>query len=165
MSDAAVCLAVLAAVVVLFVWNRLPVEVVAFGSALVLYATGVLDAGQVFAGFGDPVVAFVAALFVVSAALQATGLTAWAGRRLTGRAGTGERQPIVLAMLLAAGLTSLITVTGAVAALLPLVVLLATRTGLPPSRLVMPLAYAGHAGSLLLLIGSPINVIASEAAA
>ena len=78
---------------VLFVWNRLAVEVVAFGSALVLYATGVLDAGQVFAGFGDPVVAFVAALFVVSAALQATGLTAWAGRRLTGRSGTGRLRP------------------------------------------------------------------------
>lgn len=56
-------------------------ETVALGSALVLYATGALDAGKVFAGFGDPVVAFVAALFVVSAALQVTGLTAWAGRR------------------------------------------------------------------------------------
>ncbi|MFC9324553.1 SLC13 family permease [Kitasatospora sp. NPDC057015] len=165
MSDAAVCLTVLAAVVVLFVWNRLPVEVVVFGSALVLYATGVLDAGQVFAGFGDPVVAFVAALFVLSAALQATGLTAWAGRRLAGQAGGGPGRLVVLTMLLAAGLTSLITVTGAVAALLPLVVLLAAGAGLPPSRLVLPLAYAGHAGSLLLLIGSPINVIASEAAA
>ncbi|MFF1868329.1 SLC13 family permease [Streptomyces sp. CB03911] len=164
MSDAAVCLTVLAAVVVLFVWNRLPVEAVAFGSALVLYATGVLDAGEVFAGFGDPVVTFVAALFVVSAALQATGLTAWAGRRLTGRGG-GPARLVVLAMLPAAGLTALITVTGAVAALLPLVVMLATRAGLPPSRLVLPLVYAGHAGSLLLLIGSPINVIASEAAA
>ncbi|MFD7740882.1 SLC13 family permease, partial [Kitasatospora sp. NPDC059800] len=92
MSDAVLCLLVLAVVIALFVWNRLPVELVALGSALLLPAVGLLPADRVFAGFGDPVVALIAALFVVSTALQATGVTTWAGRALAGGGG-GARAP------------------------------------------------------------------------
>ena len=63
----------------LFVSNRVPVEVVAVGTALTLWATGVLDIDQALAGFGDPTVLYIASLFVVSEALDATGITAWAG--------------------------------------------------------------------------------------
>jgi di/tricarboxylate transporter len=67
--------------------------------------------------------------------------------------------------LLSALLTSLITLNGAVAALLPLVVLLGQRIGTPPSQLLMPVAFAGSAGGLLMLMSSPVNVIVSDAAA
>ena len=70
MSDIAITFAVIAAIVVLFVWGRLPVEVVAIGAALVLWATGVLTLEQSLAGFGDPTVIFIATLFVVSEALD-----------------------------------------------------------------------------------------------
>ena len=68
-------------------------------------------------------------------------------------------------MLLVALLTALISVNGAVAALLPVVVVLAVRLGRPPSQLLLPLAFAAHAGSLLALTGTPVNVIVSDAAA
>ena len=71
----------------LFVWDRLPVELVAVGVALALWATGVLDLDQALAGFGDPTVIFIASLFVVSEALDATGVTAWAGQQLVASAG------------------------------------------------------------------------------
>ncbi|WP_144124890.1 SLC13 family permease [Catellatospora sichuanensis] len=164
MSQAAVAFAILGAVVVLFAWNRLPVEVVALGAALSLYFTGLLGPAEIFAGFGDPVVIFVASLFVVSEGLDATGVTTWAGQTLMAHAGTGRTRLLVLVMLLVAGLTALITVNGAVAALLPMVVILAVRTGHAPSELAMPLAFGAHAGSMLALTGTPINVIASEAA-
>lgn len=164
MSQAAVAFAILGAVVVLFAWNRLPVEVVALGAALSLYFTGLLGPAEIFAGFGDPVVIFVASLFVVSEGLDATGVTTWAGQTLMAHAGTGRTRLLVLLMLLVAGLTALITVNGAVAALLPMVVILAVRTGHAPSELAMPLAFGAHAGSMLALTGTPINVIASEAA-
>ena len=67
-------------------------------------------------------------------------------------------------MLLVAALTALISVNGAVAALLPVVVVMAVRLGRSPSQLLMPLAFAAHAGSLLTLTGTPVNVIVSEAA-
>jgi hypothetical protein len=69
----AISFAVLGAVVVLFVWNRLPVELVAIGAALTLYATGVLNLTDALAGFGDPTVLFIATLFVVSEGLDAGG--------------------------------------------------------------------------------------------
>src|SRR5262249_3731069 len=66
-------------------------------------------------------------------------------------------------MLLVAGLTAIISVNGSVAALLPVVVVLATRTGRPASLLLIPLVYAAFGGSLLALTGSPVNVLMSNA--
>jgi di/tricarboxylate transporter len=71
----------------------------------------------------------------------------------------------VLTMLLAAAVSALITPNGAVAALMPMVVVLALRLQRSPSLLLMPMAFGAHAGSLLVLTGTPINVIVSEAAA
>ena len=68
-------------------------------------------------------------------------------------------------MLLSAGLTALIGLNGTVAALLPMAVMVAVRRSFPTSQLLMPLAFAGSAGGLLLLTGSPVNVVISEAAA
>ena len=68
-------------------------------------------------------------------------------------------------MGLSAGLTALIGLNGTVAALLPMAVVMAMRRSFPPSQLLMPLAFAGSAGGMLLLTGSPVNVVISEAAA
>lgn len=165
MDPAVTSLLVLVGAVVLFLWNRLPVGVVAILVALSLYATGVLDASEALGGFGDPVVVFVASLFVVSEALDATGVTTWAGQVVGGSAGSSRRTLLVRVMLLAAVLTAFVSPNGAVAALLPVVVVVALRYRHAPSQLAMPLAFAAHAGSLLALSGSPVNVIVSDAAA
>jgi di/tricarboxylate transporter len=137
---------------------------VAIGAALSLYFTGILTLNQALAGFGDPVVVFIASLFVVSAALDATGVTTWAGQQLIARVGDSQTRLLVFTMLLAAALSALISPNGAVAALMPMVVILAIRLERSPSLLLMPLAFAAHAGSLLVLTGTPINVLVSEAA-
>lgn len=165
MSPIAVTLVVLLLAIVAFVWNRVPVGLVAIGVALALYATGVNTFDETIAGFGDPVIIFIAALFVVGEALDATGVTTWAGQQLTRRAGTKRSRIVVLVSLLVAVLTALISVNGAVAALVPMVVVLALRIKQAPSQLLMPLAFAAHAGSLLLLSGTPVNLLVSELAA
>ena len=68
MADSTIVFAVLAGVVVLFVSGRVPVDLVAIGSALALWATGVLELDDALGGFGDPTVLYIAALFVVSEA-------------------------------------------------------------------------------------------------
>ena len=73
MDHAQITFAVIAGIVALFIWGRFPVEVVAIGAALVLWLTGVLTLQQSLAGFGDPVIIFIATLFVVSEALDSTG--------------------------------------------------------------------------------------------
>ncbi|HYI22314.1 MAG TPA: SLC13 family permease, partial [Candidatus Limnocylindrales bacterium] len=164
MSDITISFAILGLVVVLFVSNRVPVGIVALIAALSLWATGVLDLSEALAGFGDPTVLFIASLFVISEALDASGVTAWAGQQLLDRAGTDRTRLVVLTMLLVAAITALISVNGAVAALLPVVVVLAVRTGRLPSQLLIPLVFGAHAGSMLALTGTPVNVIVSEAA-
>lgn len=165
MDPVAATLVILALAVVAFVSNRVPIGVVAIGVALALFFTGVLTLPEALAGFGDPTVLFIAALFVVSEALDATGVTAWAGQLVIGRAGTGRRSLVVVISLLLAAVTALISINGAVAALLPLVVVVAARAGVPSSKLLMPLAFAASAGSLLLLTGTPVNILVSELAA
>ncbi len=164
MTDAALTMLTLAGVVVLFVSNRLPVEIVAVGSALVLYGLGIISLTEALAGFADPAVLLIGALFVVSEGLDSTGVTTWVGQAVVSRAGTGVRRLLLYTMLLSAGLTALIGLNGAVAALLPMTIVMAMRRSLEPSRLLMPLAFAGSAGGLLLLTGSPVNVVISDAA-
>jgi di/tricarboxylate transporter len=71
---------------------------------------------------------------------------------------------LVLTMLVCALLTIFVTPNGAVAALVPVVAVMAVRTGQAPSQLLIPLAFASMAGSLLVLTASPVNVIVSNAA-
>ena len=164
MDPVVATLTILLLAVVAFVSNRVPLGVVAIGVALALYFTGVLPLSTALSGFGDPTVLFIAALFVVSESLDATGVTAWAGKMVIARAGTRRISLLVVLSLLVAGLTALISVNGAVAALLPLVVVVAARAGIHTSQLLMPLAFAAHAGSMLLLTGTPVNIIVSEVA-
>lgn len=162
MSDVAICFIILGAAVVLFVSNRLPVEVVALGVALSLWATGILTINEALSGLGDTTVVFIATLFVVSEALDATGVTAWAGQQVT-RWASSERRVLVMIMVICALLTTMITPNGSVAAMAPMVVVLALRMKQPTSQYLIPLAFAAHAGSLLTLTGSPVNVLVSEA--
>lgn len=156
---------ILAVAVVAFVSGRIPLGVVAIGVSLALWATGILTLPEALAGFGDPTVLFIAALFVVSESLDQTGVTAWVGRRLVGRTGGGRARIIAVVGVLAAVLSAIISINGAVAALLPIVVVVAVRAGMVPSKLLLPLAYAASAGSLLLLTGTPVNIVVSDAAA
>ena len=165
MSPIAYTAIIIAAAVVLFVWNRLPVVIVAMMTPLALWATGVLSLRDALAGFGDPAVLFIASLFVISSGLEMTGVTAWAGQLLIRGAGEESRtRLLLLTMSLVAFLTALISVNGAVAALLPVVVVIAVRLKRNSSQLLMPLVFSAHAGSMLALTGTPVNVLVSEAA-
>src|SRR3712207_92068 len=88
--------AILVLAVAALLSNRVPLGAVAISVAVALWATGVLSLGQALAGFGDPTVLFIAALFVVSAALDATGVTTWAAQQVIGRAGASPRRLLLL---------------------------------------------------------------------
>jgi len=163
-TDIWIVFAIVAGIIVLFIWDRIPVIAVCMAAALALWATGILTLQQSFAGFGDPAVIFIAALFVVSGGLEITGVTTWAGQLLIRQAGESRARLIVLMMGLSGLLTAIISLNGAIAALLPVIVVMAIRLGRSPSQLLMPLVFGAHAGSLLMLTGSPVNVLVVEAA-
>lgn len=154
---------VIAVTVALFAWNRLPVTIVAMTAALSLWALGVVTLEQAMAGFGDRAIMFIASLFIVSAALEKTGVTAWAGQILIAQAGQSRSRLLLIIMAAAGCLTALISAGGAVAALMPVAVMAAIRLRHSPSQLLMPLAFAAHAGANILLTGAPKNILVSEA--
>jgi di/tricarboxylate transporter len=157
-------LAIIAAAMVFFVWNPVPAAVVAVCTALALYFTGILTMHETLAGFGDPVVILIAALLGIGAGLEVAGVGAWAGQLLIRYTGSNETWRIVAIMVVAAVFSGLIGMNGAVAAMLPVVVVVAVRTGVSPSRLMIPLAFACLTGSKLTLLGTPVNVIAATQA-
>lgn len=156
---------ILALAVIAFVSGRIPLAIVSLGVALALWATGVLTLSQSLAGFGDPTVLFIASLFVVSESLDATGVTAWLGQQVVARAGRGRVRLTVVFGAMVAVLAAFISINGAVAALLPVVVVVAVRAKIVPSKMLIPLAFAASAGSMLTLTGTPVNIVVSEAAA
>lgn len=164
MSPEVITLLTLLVVVVLFVSDRLPVELIAVSSALALFGFGIITLPQAFSGFSEPAVVLIASLYVVSEGLDASGVTTWVGQKLVAMAGSGKGRLMLFTTLLSAVLTAFIGLNGTVAALLPIVIVMSLRQSLPPSRFLMPLAFAGSAGQLLLLTGSPVNIIISDAA-
>jgi len=164
MSDQWITLSVIGLALVFFAWNVVPAAVVAIGASLTLYFTGVLTMNEAVTGFGDPVVILIAALLAIAVALETTGVGAWAGQLLLRLSGRSETTLMVALMVTAAVFSALIGMNGAVAAMLPVTVVIAVRTGIAPSYLMIPLALACLKGAKLTLLGSPVNVIAATQA-
>lgn len=161
-QDAIIVLATLAGTIVLFVSDRVRLDVVALMSLLVLMLTGVLTPTEGVQGFSNPIVLMIAGLFVVGGALSATGVADWLGGKLGVLAGTNETRLIVVVMLATAVLSAFMSSTGTVAVLLPVVGTLAHRARISPARLLMPMAFASLLGGLLTLIGTPPNIVVSD---
>lgn len=164
-DQAVVLFLILLGAVIAFIINRVPAVLVAAAVPVALWATGLLTVEAALSGFGDPLVIFIATLFIVGEALVATGVTAWLGKQILGRAGHGRGRLTVVIGTAAACLAGLISINGAVAALLPIAVVVAVRAGIVPSRMLIPLAFAASAGSLLTLTGTPVNIVVSDIAA
>ncbi len=164
MSDIAITLSVIGLAMVFFIWDVVPAAVVAVGASLTLYFTGVLTMPEAVTGFGDPVVVLIASLLAIAIGLETTGIGAWAGQALMRLSGRSPTLLVVALMVVAAVFSALIGMNGAVAAMLPVTVVIAVRTGTAPSRLMIPLALACLKGAKLTLLGSPVNVIATAEA-
>ena len=164
MNDAATVFALIVVVVALFMWNKIPAVIVGVGVSLALFFTGILTANEALAGFGDPTIVLIAGLFVVAAGLEASGVTAWASQLLIERSGGSETRAFILLIVLASIATATISVNGTVASLLPVVVVVAVRLGVPTSQLLIPLCFASHSATMLTLLGAPLNVLGSQTA-
>jgi di/tricarboxylate transporter len=164
MHESTIVALIIAVGVMLFIWNRFPAVVVGILMILTFYLTGILEIREAVGGFGDPVVVMVFGLFVVASGLESAGVTTWAGQKLVRASKGSVGKAFFFLFLIAAVMTSVIGFIAACAALIPVTVVLALRLNIPTSQLMMPMAFAIHAASMLTLLGTPINVIALDAA-
>ena len=152
----------LAVTIVLFISERIRLDVVALLSVIALMLTNLLTPAEALAGFSDPIVLTVAGLFVVGSGLVQTGVAKTVGNWVTRVAGASEPRLIIAIMLVVALLSAFMSTTGAVAILLPVTVSVAGNARLNPSKLLMPLAFGSLIGGMLTLIGTPPNIVVSN---
>jgi len=153
---------VLIGAIALWASDRLRMDLVALLALLVLALAGILSPAEAAAGFSDPVVLMIAGLFVVGEGLFQTGVAQAIGRLPARLAGNSEVRLLAVIMAMVALLSAFMSSTGTVAVMLPVVVGLAWERGIPPSRLLIPLAVASLLGGMLTLIGTPPNIVVSN---
>jgi di/tricarboxylate transporter len=155
-------LSILGFTILLFVTEKLRVDLVALLVLGILALTGLVSPEEAVSGFSNPAVVTVWAVFILSGGLSRTGLANLVGRQVLRLAGTGEIRLLVVIMLAAGVMSAFMNNVGVAALLLPVVIDIARRTGHPPSKLLMPLAFGCLLGGLTTLIGTPPNILASD---
>lgn len=163
-SESGMVVLILSATMVLFIWNRWRYDVVAVMALMASLATGVVPVEAAFTGFGHPAVITVAAVLVMSYALQRSGIVDHLAKAIAslGRAPWTET---MLTASVASGLSAFMNNVGALALMLPVAVRNAERSGTAPSMVLMPLAFASLLGGLVTLIGTPPNIVIATARA
>jgi len=162
-SAALITSGILAATIVLFVSDRLRVDVVAVVALLALILTGVAPLELALSGFSNPAVLMIAGLFVVGSALTETGVANWLAHYVNRAAGASTTRAVVVVTTATALVSAFMSSTGTVAILLPVVGTVCATRGIAPSTLLMPLAFGAHLGSNLTLISTPPNLVVSDA--
>jgi len=150
---------ILAGAIVLFAWGRPRVDIVAIIVVLALMLSRVLTPHEALAGFGDPVVVLIAAIFIVGEALVNTGIVHRLGEAVMKLGGGDETRLIVLIMMLAGGIGAFMSSSAIVAMFIPLVLTIARKTGLNSKRMLMPLSIAALISGMMTLIASSPNMI------
>lgn len=156
-------LAILAVAVALFVTERIRMDVVALLVLAILALAGLVTPDQALSGFSNPAVVTVWAVFILSGGLSRTGVANLVGQQVLRLAGQGEARLMVVIMLTAGVMSAFMNNVGVAALLLPVVMDIARRTRQPSSKLLMPLAFGSLLGGLNTLIGTPPNILISDA--
>ena len=159
MSDLAVVLALLAAAIVMFAINKPRLDAVALIMLTALPLTGVLTMGEALAGFSDPNIVLIAALFVIGDGLVRTGVARQLGDWLIVKAGRSEIRLIVLLMMAVCGLGATMSSTAVTAIFIPVVLRIAKSTGVGPGRLMMPLSFAALISGMMTLVATAPNLV------
>lgn len=157
-TDAWFTLALTAAMVLAMVRNLAAPDMILMGGVACLLGAGVLTPEQAFAGFSNTGMLTIAVLFVVSAGVQRTGGLDAVVTRMLGRPNSLAAAQLRL-MLPVSAFSAFLNNTPVVAMMVPIVGAWARRTGISPSKLMLPLSYAAIVGGSCTLIGTATNLV------
>ncbi|HQU82573.1 MAG TPA: SLC13 family permease [Pyrinomonadaceae bacterium] len=163
MSPIAITLILLIVALILFGSEKLPVDIVGILLVIGLVMSGVLNIQEGVAGFGNDIIITIGGLFILVGGLIKTGLVDLIGRRLYQIAGNNEFVLTALIMGVAAISASVLKNTTTTAMFLPIVIGLANKAKIPPSKLLMPMAFGAILGGSCTLIGTSTNLAVSGA--
>ena len=161
-AEVALVFAIIAVAGILMASNRIRFDMIALLAVLALMLSGVLTVGEALAGFGSPVVIMVAGLLVVGEMLARTGVANALGDWVLQRGGGSETRLLVLVMLASAVLGAIMSSTAIVAIFIPIILRIASDTGINASRMLLPMSYAALISGMLTLIATPPNIVVHE---
>ena len=158
-SSLGAILLLLVAAIVMFVLNRPRMDAVALIMMAAMPFTGVVTVNETLAGFADPNIVLIAALFVIGEGLVRTGVARRLGDWLNARAGSSPTRLLVLLMLVVGCLGSFMSSTAVVAIFIPVVLRICQNTGTPPRQLMMPLSIAALISGMMTLVATTPNLV------
>ena len=152
-------LMLLGAAIILFVHNKIRMDVVALLVMLSFYLSGILSIQEILVGFSDPNIILIALLFIVGESLVRTGIAYHVSDGILKVAGNSEAKVLILLMLSVAGLGAFMSSTGVVAVFIPVVIMICRQMNISPKRLMMPLSVAGLISGMMTLIATAPNLV------
>ncbi|HDY8455225.1 TPA: SLC13 family permease [Klebsiella pneumoniae] len=155
-------LSLLAIAVVLFATGKVRMDAIALMVIVAFVLSGTLTLNEAFSGFSDPNVILIAALFIIGDGLVRTGVATKMGAWLVSVAGNSETKMLIYLMLTVAGLGAFMSSTGVVAIFIPVVLSVSARMHTSPSRLMMPLSFAGLISGMMTLVATPPNLVVNS---
>ena len=159
---AVVTLLILAAAMYGFVSERLAPDLTALLALLALLLTGVLTPYEAFSGFSHPATISVAAVLVLSAGVERTGVLTYIARRLLTPLANSQLTITVVIMVIISAISAFVNNTAAVAVFIPVLIEVCRRTSTSPSLILMPMSHAATFGGMCTLIGTSTNLVAHE---
>ncbi|MDY0573274.1 SLC13 family permease [Pasteurella multocida] len=145
--------------IVLFVRNKIRMDVVALLVIVAFALSGILSVNEVLAGFSDPNVILIALLFIVGEGIVRTGIAYQVSEWLLKASKNNETKVLILLMLAVAVLGSFMSSTGIVAIFIPVVLVICQQMNISPKRLMMPLSVAGLISGMMTLIATAPNLV------
>ena len=159
--DQGLAFGLITATIGMFVWGRLPYDLVALSALLIGVVIGIVPEKRAFEGFSDEIIIIIAAALVVSACIARSGVIEAIMRPILPKLRTAAVQaPILSGCVLLLSIVS--KNVGALAIFMPIALQLARRHKTSPSSLLMPMAAASLVGGLVTLVGTSPNIIIAK---
>jgi di/tricarboxylate transporter len=157
-----ITLSILAIASILFISGKIRSDLVAISALILLMLLGILTPGEALSGFSSSIVIMMVGLFIVGGGIFQTGLAKLVSSKLLKLSGRNETTLLITVMLVTAAFGTMVSNTGTVAVMMPIVVSLAMSAQINPGRLLMPLAFASSFGGIMTLIGTPPNLVIQD---
>ncbi|MDY6962127.1 MAG: SLC13 family permease, partial [Pseudomonadota bacterium] len=146
---------------VVFIWDRFRYDMVACCALIAAVAVGIVPFEEAFSGFSDDIVIIVGSALVVSAAVARSGIVDIAIKKFFPNL-TSIRTQLALLMIVVAVLSAFIKNIGALAIMMPVAFQFSKRSGISPSKYLMPMAFSALLGGLMTQIGTSPNIVVSQ---
>lgn len=149
----------------LLVTEKLPVDLTAILIMVALMVTGVLTPHEAVAGFANPAVITVGAMFLISRGMIRTGALGFVGHKLIEVSRGNYRLALLLSLFIVAIASAFINNTPVVVLFIPIMLSISCEYGLSPSKFLIPISYASILAGTCTLIGTSTNIIVSDLSA